>query len=88
MMYEAATPTGIGFRLLASSHDDVAALVVPGTVIGNERAFEDLAALVKDVDVLIFDAEHVPSEHLRALEASGTAVRPDQTPLFTRGTRL
>ncbi len=76
MMYEAATPIGIGFRLLASSPDDAAARVVPGTVIGNERAFEDLATFVKDVDVLTFDHEHVPSEHLRALEASGTAVRP------------
>ncbi len=76
MMQEAATPLGLGLRLLTGSSDDSAALVVPGTVVGDEKDYEDLAAFVKDVDVLTFDHEHVPTEYLRALQAAGTAVRP------------
>src|SRR5579875_458035 len=76
MTHQAAIPLGLSLRLLAGSPADGAALVAPDVEIG---AADDLSALqrfAKGCDVVTFDHEHVPNDHLRALEASGFAVRP------------
>jgi 5-(carboxyamino)imidazole ribonucleotide synthase len=76
MTAPAAVPLGVGFRVLAARPDDSAARVVPGAVVADERSLADLRAFAAGCDVLTFDHEHVPTAHLRALEADGVAVRP------------
>ena len=43
---------------------------------GDHTDLESLRRFAADVDVLTFDHEHVPTEHLRALQEAGVAVRP------------
>jgi 5-(carboxyamino)imidazole ribonucleotide synthase len=76
MMAAPAIGLGIELRVLARDPQDSAAQVVPGTTVGAEDDLDALRAFAKDVDVLTFDHEHVPTAHLRALEAEGVAVRP------------
>ena len=76
MMAGPAIGLGLTLRVLARDAADSAALVVPDVDIGAE---DDLAALRRFAlacDVLTFDHEHVPTVHLRALEADGVVVRP------------
>ena len=47
---------------------DSAALVCAGTATGDYTALPDLLAFARQCDVLTFDHEHVPGEHLAALE--------------------
>src|SRR5215471_6479649 len=86
MTCQAAISLGIGFRVLAETPADSAALVCADTVIGDYTALPDLVAFARDCDVLTFDHEHVPSGHLAALETvgagrSGPAVRPGRAAL-------
>src|SRR5690349_23144771 len=71
-----AEALGVRFRVLAASLDDPAAQVVPDTSVGDHRDLADLRAFAQGCDVITFDHEHVPTEHLRALEADGIPVRP------------
>ena len=76
MMQPPAVGLGLTLRLLADSHDDSAAHVIPETVLGDYRDLATLVEFARGCDVLTFDHEHVPTEHLRALEADGVVVRP------------
>ena len=79
MMAGPAIELGITLRVLARDPADSAAQVVPldpSTDIGAEDDLEALRRFAKGCDVLTFDHEHVPTEHLRALEADGVVVRP------------
>jgi 5-(carboxyamino)imidazole ribonucleotide synthase len=76
MTAPAAVPLGVGFRVLAARSDDSAARVASDAVVADERSLADLRAFATGCDVLTFDHEHVPTAHLRALEADGVAVRP------------
>jgi 5-(carboxyamino)imidazole ribonucleotide synthase len=76
MTHQAGIPLGIRFRLLAASADESAAQAVADTVLGDEKALGDLRTFARPCAVVTFDHEHVPTEHLRALEADGIAVRP------------
>src|SRR6516225_7959692 len=76
MTSQAATGLGIGFRVLAGSATDSAALVCAGTVIGDYTSLDDLRAFAEGCDVVTFDHEHVPAAHLATLEAAGRQVRP------------
>jgi 5-(carboxyamino)imidazole ribonucleotide synthase len=76
MMAGPAIALGITLRVLARDPADSAAQVVPGTDLGAEDDLEALRRFAKDCDVVTFDHEHVPTEHLRALEADGLVVRP------------
>ncbi|MDQ2814080.1 MAG: ATP-grasp domain-containing protein, partial [Actinomycetota bacterium] len=76
MTAQAAIGLGVGFRVLADSPDDSAAQVCAGTQVGDYRFVGDLSAFAAGCDVLTFDHEHVPGEHLAALERDGVAVRP------------
>src|ERR1700712_392429 len=76
MTAQAAVALGQSLRVLAADPADSAALVAADVQLGDHR---DLAALRRVADgatVLTFDHEHVPTEHLRALEAAGTRVAP------------
>ncbi len=76
MTAQAAVSLGIGFRVLATSPGESAALVSAGTQIGDHRSIDDLTAFAAGCDVVTFDHEHVPGKHLRALEQDGVKVRP------------
>jgi 5-(carboxyamino)imidazole ribonucleotide synthase len=76
MTAPAAIGLGIGLSILADSPDDSAAQVWAGTRLGDYRSLADLRAFAVGCDVLTFDHEHVPGDHLAALEQAGVKVRP------------
>ncbi|MCM2579203.1 5-(carboxyamino)imidazole ribonucleotide synthase [Streptomyces sp. MTZ3.1] len=76
MTHEAGIPLGIRFKLLSDTPQDSAAQVVNDVVVGDYRDLETLRAFAAGCDVVTFDHEHVPTEHLRVLEAEGIPVRP------------
>ncbi|MDP9846530.1 5-(carboxyamino)imidazole ribonucleotide synthase [Streptosporangium lutulentum] len=76
MTQQAAIALGIELRVLANSPDESAARVIADVRLGDYRALEDLRDFAKGCDVLTFDHEHVPTEHIRALAGDGFAVRP------------
>src|SRR5699024_2080864 len=53
-----------------------AAQVTAHVTVGDYKVWDTLLAFAQTVDVLTFDHEHVPPEHLRALEAAGHRVHP------------
>jgi len=76
MTHQAAVALGQSLRVLAVGPDEPAALVASDVVLGR---YDDLATLRRfamGCDVLTFDHEHVPTEHLRTLAAEGTRVYP------------
>jgi phosphoribosylaminoimidazole carboxylase PurK protein len=85
MTCQAAIALGVGFRILADSADDSAAQVWARTELGDYRSGSDLAAFAAECDVLTFDHEHVPGEHLQELEQAGVRLRPGPAALhFTQ----
>jgi len=76
MMQQPAIALGLRIRLLAEAPGVSAAQVVPDHVVGDYTDLETLRAVVADAPVVTFDHEHVPPEHLRALESEGHACRP------------
>ncbi len=76
MMQPAALALGVRLRVLAGSADDSAAQVVPDVVVGDHRDLGALRRFAEGCDVLTVEHEHVPTEHLLALEADGVPVRP------------
>jgi 5-(carboxyamino)imidazole ribonucleotide synthase len=88
MTAAAAIGLGVGFRVLADSPDDSAAQVCAGTQVGDYRSLDDLTAFAADADVLTFDHEHVPGDHLAALERAGVAVRPGPAALLLTQDKL
>ncbi|MEO3844114.1 MULTISPECIES: 5-(carboxyamino)imidazole ribonucleotide synthase [unclassified Streptomyces] len=76
MTHEAGIPLGIRFKLLSGTRTDSAALVAGDTVVGDYRDLDTLRDFARGCDVITFDHEHVPAEHLRVLQAEGVAVRP------------
>ncbi|OUD01654.1 5-(carboxyamino)imidazole ribonucleotide synthase [Streptomyces swartbergensis] len=76
MTHEAGIPLGIRFKLLSDTPQDSAAQVVSDVVVGDYRDLDTLREFARGCDVITFDHEHVPTEHLRALEADGIPVRP------------
>lgn len=82
MTQPAAVALGVRLSVLAAGPAESAAQVIRDPVVADEKALEDLAAFAKTCDVLTFDHEHVPPEHLTALEAMGIAVRPGSRALL------
>jgi 5-(carboxyamino)imidazole ribonucleotide synthase len=76
MTHEAGIPLGIRFKLLSDTPQDSAAQVVRDVVVGDHRDLGTLREFARGCDVVTFDHEHVPTDHLRALEADGIPVRP------------
>ncbi|MBV9022832.1 MAG: 5-(carboxyamino)imidazole ribonucleotide synthase [Streptomycetaceae bacterium] len=76
MTHEAGIPLGIRFKLLSDTAQDSAAQAIADVTVGDYRDLDTLRAFARDCDVVTFDHEHVPTEHLRALEADGIAIRP------------
>jgi 5-(carboxyamino)imidazole ribonucleotide synthase len=76
MTHQAAIALGQSLRVLAVSAEDGAALVAADTVIGHHSDLEALRGFAKQCDVVTFDHEHVPTEHIQALVAAGVTVYP------------
>jgi 5-(carboxyamino)imidazole ribonucleotide synthase len=82
MMHAPATALGLGLRVLSEAPDASAALVVPQSPLGDHTDLEALRRLAAECDVVTFDHEHVPPEHLQALESGGAVVRPSSAALL------
>jgi 5-(carboxyamino)imidazole ribonucleotide synthase len=76
MTHQAAIPLGQSLRVLSVSPDDCAALVTPDVVIGSHTDLDALLSFAAGCDVVTFDHEHVPGDHIRRLAAAGHAVYP------------
>ncbi|NHC23736.1 5-(carboxyamino)imidazole ribonucleotide synthase [Nocardioides sp. IC4_145] len=76
MMAQPAIALGLPLRLLAEAPGVSAAQVIPDQLVGDHRDLDTLRAVTAGCSVVTFDHEHVPTEHLHALEADGVAVRP------------
>jgi 5-(carboxyamino)imidazole ribonucleotide synthase len=76
MLQQAAIGLGVPLRLLAEGADVSAAQVVRDPLVGDYRDLDRLREAAAGCAVVTFDHEHVPTDHLRALEAEGFACRP------------
>ncbi|CCH34872.1 5-(carboxyamino)imidazole ribonucleotide synthase [Actinosynnema sp. NPDC047251] len=76
MTHQAAIPLGQSLRVLAESDSDPAALVARDVEYGKHTDLDALRTFAKSCDVLTFDHEHVPQDHLKALVADGVKVHP------------
>ncbi len=76
MTYQASIPLGIRFRVLADTAADSAAQVCPDVRLGDYHNLDELLEFAAGCDVVTFDHEHVPGEHLAALEAAGVPLAP------------
>ena len=76
MTHQAAVALGQTLRVLATDPDDSAAMVTPDVQIGHHTDLEALRTFAAGCEVVTFDHEHVPTEHLRVLTAEGHAVHP------------
>lgn len=76
MTHRAAIDLGLTLRVLADAPDDSAARVTPDVVVGNYRDLADLRRFAAGCDVVTFDHEHVPPEHLAVLAGEGVVLRP------------
>ena len=76
MMAQPAIALGLPLRLLAEAEGVSAAQVIPDQLVGDYRDLDTLIKVTDGCDVVTFDHEHVPTEHLHALEEAGVACRP------------
>jgi len=76
MTHQAAIPLGQTLRVLSVSADESAALVTPEVMIGHHTDLDALRRFAQSCDVVTFDHEHVPGEHIRTLVAEGHALHP------------
>jgi 5-(carboxyamino)imidazole ribonucleotide synthase len=76
MTHQAAIALGQSLRVLSTGPDESAALVTTDVRIGDHRDLDALRRVADGATVLTFDHEHVPAEHLRALEREGHRVAP------------
>src|SRR5690348_4610870 len=76
MTHQAAIALGQSLRVLALAPDDGAALVAADVHIGHHTDLDALRTFAKGCDVVTFDHEHVPTEHIEALASSGVSVAP------------
>ncbi|MEU4693409.1 5-(carboxyamino)imidazole ribonucleotide synthase [Actinoplanes sp. NPDC023714] len=76
MTHQAAISLGQSLRVLSEKPDDSAALVAADVPIGTHTDLSALREFAKGCDAVTFDHEHVPTEHIEALEAEGVKIFP------------
>jgi 5-(carboxyamino)imidazole ribonucleotide synthase len=76
MTAQAAVALGQSLRVLSAGADESAALVAADVVLGHHTDLDALRRAAEGATVLTFDHEHVPTEHLRALEEAGHRIAP------------
>ncbi|WP_426998623.1 5-(carboxyamino)imidazole ribonucleotide synthase [Pseudarthrobacter sp. N5] len=88
MMAPAATALGFELRVLAEGEDVSAVSAVPTAPVGDYRDLDALLRFAEGLDVMTFDHEHVPTGHLRALQAAGVNVQPGPDALVNAQDKL
>lgn len=88
MMQTEAIELGQSVRLLAGARDASASQVAADVVLGDYTNIDDLRRALKGADVMTFDHEHVPTEHLRQLIAEGVNVQPGPDALVNAQDKL
>ena len=81
MMAQPAIALGLPLRLLAEADGVSAAQVIPDQLVGDYTDLDTLRKVTEGCDVVTFDHEHVPTEHLHTLTAEGHACRPGPSAL-------
>src|SRR5689334_2536125 len=81
MTHQAAIALGQSLRVLSTGADESAALVAADVRLGDHRDLDALRGVAEGATVVTFDHEHVPTEHLRALEDAGVRVAPGSAAL-------
>ncbi|MGY1813407.1 5-(carboxyamino)imidazole ribonucleotide synthase [Blastococcus sp. SYSU D00820] len=81
MTHQAAIALGQSLRVLSSGAGESAALVAADVELGDHRDLDALRRVADGATVVTFDHEHVPTEHLAALEADGVRVAPGSAAL-------
>jgi 5-(carboxyamino)imidazole ribonucleotide synthase len=76
MTHQAAISLGQSLRVLAASENEAAGLVAGDVTLGHHTDLDALRKFAASVDVLTFDHEHVPGEHLLTLAMEGHVIRP------------
>jgi 5-(carboxyamino)imidazole ribonucleotide synthase len=76
MTQPAAISLGVGFTVLAASPNESAAKVLRDPMVADEKALDDLRRFAAACDVVTFDHEQVPPQHLAALAELGVTLRP------------
>ncbi len=76
MTHQAAISLGQSLRVLAAGENEAAGLVAGDVTIGHHTDLDALRKFAASVDVLTFDHEHVPGEHLLTLSMEGHVIRP------------
>ncbi|WP_151952849.1 5-(carboxyamino)imidazole ribonucleotide synthase [Brevibacterium sp. Marseille-P9724] len=76
MMAPAAEALGVAFHVLSEAEGSSAAQVSSRVTVGDYKDLDTLRAFAETVDVITFDHEHVPTEHLEALTLAGHSVHP------------
>ncbi len=74
MMIGPAIELGLELKVLAETSDSAAR--DRATTVGDFRDLDTVLQFARDVDVITFDHEHVPTDVILALEKAGVAVRP------------
>jgi 5-(carboxyamino)imidazole ribonucleotide synthase len=82
MTHQAAISLGQSLRVLAVNADDSAALVASDVRIGSHTDLAALREFAAGCEAVTFDHEHVPGEHIRALEKDGVKVYPSAEALI------
>lgn len=75
MMAPVAINLGVKLHVLAEA-EDVSATTAATFTVGDYKDYDTLAAFANDVDVITFDHEHVPTEHLQRLRQAGVTLAP------------
>lgn len=88
MMAPAATALGFELRVLAESEDVSAVSAVATAPVGDYKDLDALLEFSRGLDVMTFDHEHVPTEHLRALLEAGVNVQPGPDALVNAQDKL
>ncbi|WP_284748474.1 5-(carboxyamino)imidazole ribonucleotide synthase [Amycolatopsis sp. RTGN1] len=76
MTHQAAISLGQSLRVLAAGENEAAGLVAGDVVLGHHTDLDALRKFAASVDVVTFDHEHVPGEHLLTLAMEGYLIRP------------
>jgi 5-(carboxyamino)imidazole ribonucleotide synthase len=82
MTHQAAISLGQSLRVLSVTADDSAALVAADVRIGTHTDLAALREFAKGCEAVTFDHEHVPTEHIEALEAEGVKIFPGSKALL------
>jgi 5-(carboxyamino)imidazole ribonucleotide synthase len=82
MMAPCAIALGFELRVLAEAEDVSAVAAVAKAPVGDYKDLDTLRQFAQGLDVMTFDHEHVPTEHLQTLIAEGVNVQPQPDALI------